>query len=94
MTCINYLAYCFLTMLIDLIVFGNQGTNLVNVLQKVGASTLIQKSENCDSAILSADGDSVGAFDRDFSNQTTFDRLQFEYTFVEVSLGEDLEPLL
>ena len=59
-------------MLIDLIVFGNQGTNLVNVLQKVGASTLIQKSKNCDSSILSADGDCVRALNGDLSDTTAF----------------------
>ena len=71
--CINYLGDCILTMLMDLIIFWYQGTNLVNVLQKYGAFILVHKSNHCDSSILSADGDSVRAFNSNLSDTTAFD---------------------
>ena len=76
-------------MLVDLIVLCNQSANLVDVLQEVGASTLVHDSDHCHSSILSAYSDSIRAFDCDFCDKTTFDLLKIEYALVEAILGED-----
>ena len=93
-SCIYYLVNCLLTMLVDLVVLCNQSANLVNILQEVGASTLVHDSDHCHSSILSAYSDSIRAFDSDFCDKTTFDLLKIKYALVEAILGEDFQLLL